>query len=120
MTLSQLDKFVEQLNSIRRCITPECNGILIPVHVRSTGLGGALSVSYTCNGCAAHSALFETSSKYELSNTSEISVAVQVAFIVAGCTHATYFKTLKHALGIDAVHMSAFLSTIEGMYPVVK
>ena len=64
--------------------------------------------------------LFETSSKYELTNTSEISVAVQVAFIVAGCTHATYWKTLKHALGIDAVHMSAFLFTIERMYPVVN
>ena len=120
MNLSQLDKFMEQVNSIRSCITPGCTGILIPVHVKSTGLGGALSVSYTCNGCAAHSALFETSSKYELANTSEISVAVQVAFIVAGCTHATYFKTLKHALGIDAVHMSTFLSTIEQMYPVVK
>ena len=120
MNLSQLDKFMEQVNSIRSCITPQCSGILIPVHVRSTGLGGAISVSYTCSGCASHSALFETSSKYELTNTSEISVAVQVAFIVAGCTHATYWKTLKHALGIDAVHMSAFLSTIERIYPVVK
>ena len=84
MNLSQLDKFMEQVNSIRSCITPQCSGILIPVHVRFTGLGGAISVSYTCSGCASHSALFETSSKYELTNTSEISVAVQVAFIVAG------------------------------------
>ena len=120
MNLSQLDKFMEQVNSIRSCITPGCNGKLIPVHVRSTGLGGALSISYTCSGCAGHSALFNTSSKYDLSNNNEISVAVQVPFIVAGCTHATYYKNLKHALGIDALHVSAFLSTVERMYPIVK
>ena len=56
---------------------------------------------------------------YELVNTSEISVCVQVAFILAGCTHATYYKTLQHALGIEAV-MDSFLTTIKCMYPIVK
>lgn len=101
MNLFQLDRFMEQVNSIRSCITPGCNGKLIPVHVRSTGLGGALSISYTCSGCAGHSALFNTSSKYDLSNNNEISVA--------GCTHATYYKNLKHALGIDALHECIFV-----------
>ena len=112
MDLAQLDKFIEQLNHIRSCVTPGCMGELIPVKVSSVGLGGAVSIKYNCNGCANHEALFETSSKYELHNTSDISVAVQVAFIVAGCTHTTYYKTLKHALGIDAVHWTAFQSTI--------
>ena len=57
---------------------------------------------------------------YELGSTTEISVAIQVAFIIAGCTHMTYYKVLKHALGIEAVSWSAFYSTIKRMYPVVK
>ena len=120
MDLAQLDKFIEQLNRIRSCVTPGCMGELTPVKVSSVGLGGAVSIKYNCNGCAHQEALFETSSKYELHNTSDISVAVQVAFIVAGCTHTTYYKTLKHALGIDAVHWTAFQSTIKRMYPVVQ
>ena len=32
-----------------------------------------------------------------------VSKCVQVAFIVAGSTHMGYYKTLKHALGIDVV-----------------
>lgn len=43
-----------------------------------------------------------------------------MAFIVAGCTHATYCKVLRYALGIDAVGANAFMSTIVMMYPVVK
>ena len=49
-----------------------------------------------------------------------ISMSVQVAFIVAGCTHTTYYKTLKHALGIDAVQWTTFQSTIKQMFPVVQ
>ena len=64
--------------------------------------------------------MFETSAKYELGNATEISIATQVAFIIAGCTHVTYYKTLKHVLGIEAVCLPTFQLTIERMYPVVK
>ena len=84
------------------------------------GLGGAVSIKYNCNGCCKHEAHFETSSKNGLYNTSDISMSVQVAFIVAGCTHTTYYKTLKHALGIDAVQWTTFQSTIKRMFPVVQ
>ena len=53
-------------------------------------------------------------------SSNDISIAVQVAFIIAGCTHITYYKVLKHALGIDAVSMPTFQSAIKKMYPVVK
>ena len=43
-----------------------------------------------------------------------------MAFIVAGCTHATYCRALRHALVIDAVCPETFMSTIVKMYPVVK
>ena len=105
---------------MRNCATPGCKGELTPVHVKSAGLGGAVSFGYTCNGCVSQTALLETSAKYELTSTSEISTAVQVAFIVVGCTYTTYYKTLKHALGIDAVEWHQFQSTIARMYPIVK
>ena len=63
--------------------------------------------------------MFETSFLPKFGG-SEISTCVQVAFILAGCTHATYCRTLQHALGIRAVSMHTFLSTIERMYPIVK
>ena len=120
MDLKQLDKFIKRVNQIRGCATPGCKGALCPIHVKSLGLGGALSITYACNGCANQWALFETSSKYELDCATEISVAAQVAFIIAGCTHMTYYKVLKHALGIEAVSWPMFDSTIKRMYPIVK
>ena len=88
--------------------------------MKSVGLGGALTICYVCNGYASQWAVFETLAKYELGNATEISIATQVAFIIAGCTHATYYKTLKHTLGIEAVCLPTFQSTIERMYRVVK
>ena len=49
-----------------------------------------------------------------------ISMCAQVAFIVTGCTHTVYQKTLQLALGIKAVSMPIFFQTIESMYPMVK
>ena len=42
--LSQLDKFVESINGIRGCKTPGCDGNLVPISVKSVGLGGGISV----------------------------------------------------------------------------
>ena len=122
MTLPQLERFVQSIITIRGCRTPNCEGALVPVAVKSHGLGGALSITFTCNGCGSQWALFDTCAKDQLSSgyTSDISVCVQVAFIIAGSTHATYYKTLQHALGIKAVGMRTFLHTIERMHPVVK
>ena len=47
-------------------------------------------------------------------------MCVQVAFIIASSTDAVYYKTLKHALGIEAVGEHAFMDTIRYMFPVVK
>ena len=113
MDLSQLDMFMKQLNQIRVCATPRCKGILTPECVRVARLGGAVSIKYTCSGCVCQSCLFKTSSKYELIGGCEISVALQVAFIIAGCTHMTYYKVLQQALGLDAVSWHTFQSTIE-------
>lgn len=60
MDLNQLDKFMKQLNQARVCATPGCQGDLVPVHVKSAGQGGAITIGYTCNaimvvlGCWPH------------------------------------------------------------------
>ena len=46
MDLTQLDKFMKQLNQVRKCATPGCQGSLTPVHVKSVGLGGAITIGY--------------------------------------------------------------------------
>ena len=94
--------------------------MFIPSTVKSIELGGAVSIFFTCNGCFLHHAHFESSVRYEGTCTSEASVAVQVAFMVAGCTHANYYRALKQALGMDTVCPNTFMSTIVRMYPVVK
>ena len=85
--LSQIGVFV---NKIRGCKTQGCDGNLIPVAVKSTRLGGGLSVFFGCDGCKVKSAIFESFTKYEHgpARNNDFSVCVQVAFIVAGCTHA--------------------------------
>ena len=52
--------------------------------MRSVGLGGAVSISCTCNGCGNQDVIFETSKyMYELGSATEISVTIQVALILS-------------------------------------
>ena len=64
-------------------------------------------------------ALFESFTRYENepAYNNDISVSVQVAFILAGSTHTTYCKRLQNALGMKTVNAN---ETIGKMYPVVK
>ena len=103
--LSHLDSFVSTVNQIRTCTTSGCKGNLAPVAVKCRGLGGAVTVRYSCDGCGLKGATFEAHSKCEtmLASSNTISVSLQVAFIIAGCTHTTYYKALSHSLGIDTV-----------------
>ena len=119
MKLSQIGVFVDSINKIRGCKTQGCDGNLVPVAVKSIGMGGGLSVWFGCDGCKA---LFESFTRYENepAYNNDISVSVQVAFILAGSTHTTYCKTLQNALGMKTVNARVFLNTIEKMYPVVK
>ena len=116
--LVQVDQFVQQMNKIRSCNTPGCMGSLVPVSVRYSGLGGAVSMSYGCDGCASKWAVLGSSMGRQ--SSTEISMAIQVAFIVAGCTHATYCKVLQHALGMQAVSEATFRDTILKMHPIVE
>ena len=120
VSLKQLNVFVEAINSIRCCVTPGCNGILVPVSLQSKGLGGTVNISYVCNGCGISKVLFEGSLKSESLNTTEVGASIQVAFIISGCMHAMYYKALKLSLGLDAVTFNTFYFTIGRMHPVVQ
>ena len=121
MELSQLEMFIDSINRIRGCKTSNCDGNLVPISVKSVGLGGGLCIRYGCNGCSSKQAELKTYSRYEPGRrTNTISLSVQVAFILAGCTHTVYTKTLSHALGMKSVSDKVFLKTVECMYPIVK
>ena len=120
--LSHLGSFVSTVNQIRTCTTSGCKGNLAPVAVKCRGLGGAVTVRYSCDGCGLKGATFEAHSKCEtvLAGSNTISVSLQVAFIIAGCTHATYCKALSHSLGIDAVSAPTFMCAIRAMHSIVE
>ena len=50
--------FVDSINKIRGCKTQGCDGNLVPGAVKSTGLGGDLSVFFGCDGCKVKSESF--------------------------------------------------------------
>ena len=81
----RLSQIVDSINKIRGCKTQGSDGNLVPVAVKSTRLGGGLSVFFGCDGCKVK---LESFTKYEHgpARNNDISVCVQVAFIVAGCT----------------------------------
>ena len=56
--------------------------LLTIVHVKSGGLGGAVYIGYNCTGCISQTVVFETSAKYEFDNPTEVSIAVQIVFII--------------------------------------
>ena len=122
--LSHLGSFVSTVNQIRTCTTSGCKGNIAPVAVKCCCLGGAVTVRYSCNGCGLKGATFEAHSKCEtlLAGSNTISLSLQVAFIIAGCTHATYMycKTLSHSLGIETVSSSTFMCTIRAMHSIVE
>ena len=104
MDLSQLETFVDSINKIRGCKTSKCDGNFVPIIVGSVGLGGGIHICFECNGGRSKQAVFETYSKHKPGERSNcISLNVQVAFIMAGGTHAVYAKTLSHALGMKRV-----------------
>ena len=84
-------------------------------------MDGGIHIRFGCNGCRSKQAVFETYSEYKPGErTNCISLSVQVAFIMAGGTHAVYAKTLSHAFSMKTVNRVTYLKTIKHMYPFVK
>ena len=115
-------QFEELLKQVR-CRTRGCSGRLRTKKYRSHGLGGALEVDIFCSGCDQR---FEYASSPRIQPlpstmpTPAVSLAMQVAFICAGCTHAQYHKVLGLGLGMKKMSSATFQRTLKLMYPVVK
>ena len=116
-----MQSLIESVNATSRCGVPEgCTGVLVPVRIRTVGLGGAIEILFACNGCWGRQIPFKSGALLETTKHSLVSVALQVAFIAAGCTHATCLKVLKQSLGMSAVTADSFAATIKLLYPVVQ
>ena len=118
---SHVRAFIEQVNCTSKCSTPGCSGYLRSFEVKAMGLGGAIEMSIQCSGCTARSLTFSTSVSTSMCSTQPlVSIALQVAFVCAGCTHAHYTKVLERAMGMCAVNEKEFYNTIGLMQPHVK
>ena len=117
--LRQIEQFVNQINKTRSCRTAGCNGRLAPCDVMTYGMGVAVKVTYMCSGCQCvlH---FQPSSNTTQLVRNNLKLAIQVSFITAGCTYATYVKGLRHILGIKPVSGRTFMRTIETLHPIVE
>ena len=52
MERADIERLMTAVSKVRGCKTPGCEGSLVPVQVKSTGLGGALCISFVCDGCS--------------------------------------------------------------------
>ena len=50
--VSQMCKFIDQINLTSKCATPVCNGKLKLVSVSMIGQQGCVTLQYDCTGCA--------------------------------------------------------------------
>ena len=96
----------------------KCDGNLVPLLVRSVGLGGGIHIRLDAMVVDPNRQFLKPILVYKpAKSTNCISLSVQAAFFMAGCTHAVYAKTLSHALDMKTV---TYLKTIKHMYPFVK
>ncbi len=47
--IGMLEKFIDNINTVRGCRTPSCTGILVPLSIHT--VGGSVDLTYSYNGC---------------------------------------------------------------------
>ena len=117
---TQLDAFLNQINTTSLCYTPNCVGKLVPISIKHIGLGGSLLVKFSCTGCHERMLNLTSSIEIEFSRRTACSLAMQVAFIAAGGMHAQYSKVLIQNLGMSAVNSTTYYETIKLLDPIVS
>lgn len=86
--ITQLQVFIDQINAMSICYTPQCTGKLVPVDIKHVGLGGSVMVKFSCTGCAERMLNLASSTDIPFSQRTVYSLALQVAFIAGGCMHS--------------------------------
>ena len=101
-TTSDILKFVNQINSASLCSTNQCKGKLVE-SIWLQGKGGSAKLEFKCSGCNKRKATFNSSSSSNAHGIPDLSLALRVASIAAGCRFATYNKLFHHYLGANTV-----------------
>ena len=84
---SQVQAFVDQVNATSSCVTLGCTGLLKPTSDKLTGLGRAVDIDYDCTGCSEHQLTFSSSALSKGRGQNVVHLALQSAFIAAGCSY---------------------------------
>ena len=93
-------------------------GIFVPVRVKTTGLGGALS--FACSGCRLRQVSFDSTTNVESSRRSVVSLALHVATFVGGVHHSQIVRTLGQGLGSTRPEQKKLLQYYQVALPCHK
>ena len=85
---SQVQAFVDQVNATSSRATLGCTDLLKPTSDKLTGLGRAVDIDYDCTGCSEHRLTFSSSALSKARGQNVVHLALQFAFIAAGCSYA--------------------------------
>ena len=109
---SSVTDVVDLINKTSKCGTDSCKGILVPSSVEVMGLGGALRCRLKCTGCALRTMEFNSSTEVPGSRRTQVTLAVEVATVLAGGGFAMYDRLFGQGLGLHTVSESNFSNNI--------
>ncbi len=119
-TGTQLEKFVSHINQTSKCMAYSCNGKLVLKNLELVGKGGDGEAYFVCSGgCGERDISLPCSNSYKTSSQTELSVALQVAFLCSGANYSMYENVLG-ILGMHPVSNKQFYNTIKMLYDPVK
>ena len=119
-TAAQLERFLAEINNTSKCKVESCNGILVLRTLELVGNGGDGTAFFFCSGrCGTRDICLPCSNMYKTSNQSELSMALQVAFLCSGANYALYERVLG-SLGMHPVPKEQFYRTIKLLYDPVQ
>ena len=119
-TTADILKFVNQFNSVAPCTTNGCKGQLVPAGFFLKGRGGTARLDFKCSGCGSRELTLDSSSSSNVSRIPNLSLALRVASIAAGCRYAVYDKMFHKYMGMDTVSHRCFHNTFKLLYRPVK
>ena len=111
----QLESLISGINRTSRCRAPGCDGELRFKNVDLTGKGGDGKANFFCSGrCGTRDICLPFSEYHERSKQTNVSFALQVAFISSGANYAQY-ETVLGSMGMHPVSDYKFYETIQLM-----
>ena len=79
------------------------------------GNGGTAELEFTCSGCNKRKVILSSPSN-DLTDIPNLSLALRVSCIAAGCRYATYDKIFRRYLGMHTVSANQYYHTLELLY----